>query len=354
MREIASYQGAEEFEDLSDSLAELIRDKELQGKPVEAKPNPTLERPKESDTGVFAAVPVPKKVEGAPATDSATKEIPVVGAAPMDGATKEIPVVGAAPLDGATKEIPIVGAAPMDGATKEIPIVGAAPASPGLEHMKTKAFRLEEGEEDPGHTRTFDGLVTSDIALGADTASDMTVVNIPTAPPADEEDEDEDGQEIYLHEEEEEADDVEKPKTVLTSRGKAFFWGIAVATSPVTIVAALLVLAVFALGIVTVCASMVLCLLLVCAFAVAGSALALVGIIYGGIEIVSGHIGIGLYEIGLGICCGGLALCLGILTFNLAVVALPYVLKQVITFEGYCLKRVGPMLERFREECNGL
>ena len=140
----------------------------------------------------------------------------------------------------------------------------------------------------------------------------------------------------------------------LTKRGKAFFWTIAIGTSPLTLACTIAVLAFFALGIVTVCALIVACLLLVCGEAVAGSALALVGVIYGTIQIIGGNIATGLFEIGLGIASGGVALALGILTYNFAVLVLPYALKQLLTFEGYCIKRVGPMLNRFREECNRL
>ncbi len=363
LREISSYTSAAEFEDLSDSLCDLIKDKELSGKKAVATPavpNPVIEFP-DSDvriaTGTFPKVnkeepavpdgatreiPVipPKGQTSVP--DTATKEIPVIPAVPT-GATIEMPVVtGHAPAavpDGATREIPVVHAVP-DGATREIPVVGATSS----DAMKTREFAVDPDPSD-GATRSFTMIKTSDISLHTD--SDMTVVNIPIPNTEPEEEH----QEIYLDEEGEE----EMPeKTVLTKRGKAFFWGIAVATSPVTILISLLVLSVFALGIVAVCAFIVMTLLLVCAEAVLGSGLTLVGIIYGAIEVISGHPGIGVYEIGLGICCGGLALCLGILTYNLAVLGLPYILKQLLTFEGYCLKRVGPMLERFREECNRL
>ncbi len=396
LREISSYTSASEFEDLSDSLCDLIKNKELSGKravTTPAVPNPTIEFPDDDvrvATGAFPRVtkdqpavpdsatkeiPVMPPRGQASALDGATKEIPVIppkgqttvsdaatreipvvhavptdatiempavtGHAPVtvpDGATREIPVVPAVP-DGATREIPVVPAVP-DGATREIPVVGAASS----DSMKTREFRIDPDPSDDA-TRSFPMIKTSDISLHTD--SDMTVVNIPI--PHNEPEEE--PQEIYLDEETEE----EKPeKTVLTKRGKAFFWGIAVATSPVTILISLLVLSVFALGIVAVCAFIVMTLLLVCAEAVLGSGLTLVGIIYGAIEIISGNPGIGIYEIGLGICCGGLALCLGILTYNLAVLGLPYILKQLLTFEGYCLKRVGPMLERFREECNRL
>jgi len=438
LREIASYTSAEEFEDLSDSLCELIKDKELSEKKVHktpAVPNPTIQFPERDQTaktgeftvpkrdtssvpdgatkeipipgsagavsvpdGATKEIPIPGSAGAVSVPDGATKEIPIPGSAGAvsvpDGATKEIPIPGSAgavsvpdgatkeiPIpgsagavsvpDGATKEIPIPGSAGAvsvpDGATKEIPIPGSAGAvsvpdgatkeipipggggdNPGLEHMKTKAFNMEMGLE-PSHTQNFPSIKTSDISLRADTASDVTIVNLPVDRPSDGEEE---PQEIYL--DEEVAEEEEDKKVVLTPRAKAFFWGIAVATGPVWLIISLLVLSVFALGIVTVCAFIVAALLLVCAEAVAGSGLTLVGIIYGAIEIVSGNPGIGIYEIGLGICCGGLALCLGILTYNLAVLGLPYILKQLLTFEGYCLKRVGPMLERFREECNRL
>lgn len=379
LREIAAYTSAAEFEDLSDSLCDLIRDKELSGKKAPSAPAPAIEIP-DGDvrvaTGAFPrinkeqpAVPdtatreipvIPPKGETAvPDTatreipvippkgqmnipDTATREIPIVPAVP-DGATREIPVISqgtpVAVPDTATREIPIIHPVP-DTATREIPIAGGT----SDESMATREFGVVQDTSD-SNTRSFPLIKTSDISLQTD--SSITMINIPIPTEEDEEE----SQEIYL---DEVAEEEKSEKIVLTKRGKAFFWGIAVATSPVTILGALLVLALFALGIVAVCAVIVLTLLLVCAEAVLGSGLTLVGVIYGAIEIVSGNPGIGIYEIGLGICCGGLALCLGILTYNLAVLGLPYILKHLLTFEGYCLKRVGPMLERFREECNRL
>ena len=354
LREISSYTSASEFEDLSDSLCELIRSKELSGKkPITtpAVPNPVIEFP--DDDVKIATGTFPKATkEQPPVPDTATREVPVIPpkgqTAVPDTATKEIPVIpmGAtieipvvsqgAPAtvpDGATREIPIVGAV-SDAATKEIPIVGADNS------MATREFSVDPVLADD-KTISFQPIKAEEIPSGG---NDTTLV-IPVVDPSEEL-----PQEIYLDEETD-----EKPeRTVLTKRGKAFFWGIAVATSPVTVLISLIVLSVFALGIAAICAVIALTLVLVCAEAVLGSGLTLVGVIYGAIEIISGHPGIGIYEIGLGICCGGLALCLGILTYNLAVLGLPYILKQLLTFEGYCLKRVGPMVERFREECNRL
>lgn len=301
LREISSYTTAEEFSELTDSLAELINDREEK---------------KAADT--VAAVPVP----------AIQKEDP------SSAATGEFRPISQKPAGSCAD------------ATVEIPVQGAVPATDGLENMKTKAFQVERGELSPDKTQQFSGIKTSDISIKTDTASEITVVNIPAIDPYEEE------TEIYLDDEDEVED--EEGAVVLTSRGKAFFWGITVVSSPFVLLAALLVLGIFALGIAVVCAFIVAALALVCCEAVAGSGLTLVGVIYGAIEIVSGNTGIGIYEIGLGICCGGLALCLGILTYNFAVLVLPYALKQLIAFEGYCLKRVGPMVRRFREECNRL
>lgn len=312
LSEIASYTTEWDFEDLSDSLAQLIKDKEESKKPA---PDETREISVDVDEDVKIAPGVP---------DGATREIPVI----RDDATREMPAV----RDGATREIPAI----RDDATKEIP----TPQSGVSENMKTKAFALENGDAAP--TQSFGSIKTSDIAIPPEASDAPTVVDLPVIP--------EDGeQEIYLDE-----GDEEEGRVALTKRGRAFFWSIAVLTSPVTIVASLLVLLVFALGIATVCALIAGVFVLVCAEAVAGGGFTLVGLIYGAIEIVGGSLGTGIYEMGLGICCGGIALAVGILTYNVATVALPYALRQLIAFEGYALKRVGPMLDRFREECNKL
>ena len=80
----------------------------------------------------------------------------------------------------------------------------------------------------------------------------------------------------------------------------------------------------------------------------------LVGLIWGITQIFASHIGIGIYEMGLGVVIGGAALGAGILIYNFSVVVLPRFLKHLISFEGYCLRHVGPMLDRMREECNRL
>ncbi len=308
LKEITSYRTPRDFDDLADGLAEIIKEKVA----------PKKEAFSESNNVMAEGSAVPK-------AETAVFKVPT------DNGYKDAPA----------------SAPSVDASTREIPRAKVREGSAQSDIMKTRSFVPEkraESQTEIQSTRTFDGIKSDDVPDKA--LSGITAVNIPVIKEAYA---DEGVQEIYLDEEGPEED-----KVVLTKRGRSFFWGITVSVSPLLLIACILVLAVFALGIVAICALIGGAILLVCGEAVAGFGLAFVGIIYGSIEIVGGNMGIGIYEIGFGLCCGGLFLALGILTYNLAVVVLPYVLKQLISFEGYCIKRVGPMINRFREECNRL
>ena len=138
----------------------------------------------------------------------------------------------------------------------------------------------------------------------------------------------------------------------LTPRGKAFFWGLLVLTLPLSLSFCAMLLLVFALCFLTVCALIAASFLLIGGEVVAGTASFLVGVIYGIIQICTTSVGIGIYEIGLGIICAGVFLALGVLTYHLAVRGLPYILRQELLFARYLLRQVKPTLNRWREECN--
>ncbi len=138
----------------------------------------------------------------------------------------------------------------------------------------------------------------------------------------------------------------------LTSRGKAFFWGILIATLPLSLCFTAMMVFIFALCFFTVCALIAASFLLVGGEVVAGTASFLVGVIYGIIQICTTSVGIGIYEIGLGIICAGVFLALGVLTYYLAVRGLPYVLRQELLFTRHLLRQIKPMINRWREECN--
>ena len=308
LKEVTSYRTPRDFDDLADGLADIIKEKiELKKEEVSEEKKDTAESSSltKAETAVFKISEVKGEDESVPVSKTSVT------------------------------------------ATREIPKVYTKGAASQSDIMKTRAFVTEKKEEsitEIQSTRTFDGVrAQQHLAVPF---SDKTAVNIPAIKESYADDA---VQEIYLDEE-----GIEDEKVVLTKRGKAFFWGITVSLSPILLIVCLLVLGVFAFGIVAMCALIGAAIMLVCGEAVAGFGLAFVGIIYGVIEIVGGNVGIGIYEIGFGLCCGGLFLALGILTYNLAVVVLPYVLKQLISFEGYFIKRVGPLVNRFREECNRL
>ena len=333
LREITAYTSSEDFADLSDSLADLIKEKDTDPTTENKSEIPHAIDPPEDPRIATGEIQLPKT------TDS--------GARLSD--TQAVPVVHTQQFS-AIKD-PAALAVDENMKTKAIGVI----KDPVAENMKTKIAGIqkvpEAAEENVESTRTFTAVKenqpeqkkkSSHDWTEEDSGFDGAVVDIVYDERND--------QEIYL----EDGEHDENKKVELTKRGKAFFWSIAIGTSPLSFTCALAVLAVFALGIITVCALIVACLLLVCAEAVAGSALTLVGVIYGAIQMIEGNTATGLFELGLGIVSGGIALALGILTYNFAVLVLPYGLKQLLTFEGYCLKRVGPMINRFREECNRL
>lgn len=345
LREIASYSAPEEFEELSNSLAELIKDKEMpdadgaadkaDGHKADTAEVKDENKGAEDDTRDAEDDGLDKTV-GAPESFAEMKRAPRPHNKPA--ASHVIP-----------KEADVNDTVTLPrrngGHGRPIPIraVTAQPA-PGTD-MSTRAFSIEGGEAiaSANETRTFANIKTGDIAIVGEHEKNASPAS--TAAAADE-------QEIYL---DDDGTLPEEPgKVKLTGKGKAVFVGVCVAAFIPALVVALLVLGIFALGIVTVCAFIVAAILLLCAETVAGCGATLVGIIYGAIEIVSGSPGIGIYEIGLGIACGGAAMFFSILTYNLAVVAMPYILKQLITFEGYCLKEVGPMIRRFKGRCAGI
>lgn len=138
----------------------------------------------------------------------------------------------------------------------------------------------------------------------------------------------------------------------LTSRGKAFFWGILLATLPLSLCFVTMMAFIFGLCFLMVCVLIAASFLLIGGEVVAGTASFLVGVIYGIIQICTTSVGIGIYEIGLGIICAGVFLALGVLTYYLAVRGLPYVLRQELLFTRHLLRQVKPMINRWREECN--
>ena len=345
LREVEDYGCADDFKELSDSLAALIfsraaREKKAAEKSADAAVSAQTamsetETAAETETDNAAM----SETDNAAGTDISTDT-----AAETDGGK----VCEPDRWDGAEK-----GGEPDKAEIVE-------PEKPETQSMADRetaqsvpsSDTVRINTADIGSTRAFDTVRAEGAPTGTVPAptSVVSVGHSEERGVAAKDIADGDTQEIYLDEETSPI----REKTVLTSRGKVFFWVITVLTSPLWICCGALIMCVFGIAVAAVCAFMAACICLVCAEAAAGGAVALVGIIYGISRIFTGSPAAGIFEIGLGIAVGGVALALGILTYNFAVVVLPGLLRQLISFEGYCLRRIPPALDRFREECNRL
>ena len=338
LREVEDYGCADDFKELSDSLAALIFSRaERERKAIENSADAAM-----SETEYASA----DKTEYASGeTECAAGDVSADTAANTDGGVKVCEPDRAV---GAEK-----GREPDNAEIRESEKTEAESTADRETAASVPASdTLRINTADIGSTRAFDSVRAESASAGTVTAPTSVVpVGSSEERGASAKDiADGDTQEIYL---EEETLPI-REKTVLTSRGKVFFWVITVLTSPLWICCGALIMCVFGICVAAVCAFMAACICLVCAEAAAGGAVALVGIIYGISRIFTGSPAAGIFEIGLGIAVGGVALALGILTYNFAVVVLPGLLRQLISFEGYCLRRIPPALDRFREECNRL
>lgn len=320
LREITEYTSAEDFTELSDSLAEIIRSEQGAG-----------ETEKTADETTDEISPVPDAETPSDASDETVSDTDDESETPAE--LVEV-VSSVTPMENVTEE--------KEAVVEEAPTEETSPDTPSENALKTQSFEIPKTD------------ASEVIAVSSDVGADMNRTKLcPVVPPTTAEitqnTEPDAPQEIILGDE-----SAIREKVKLTPRGKMFFWLILVLTSPITLTAAAGLLALFCISVLAVCIIIVLLIGLVLGEAALGCAGTLVGIIYGAIQIFGGDVGIGIYEIGLGIIIAGVSLALAILTYNLAAIAMPFVLKQLLTFWGYFIKRLVPVVSRFREECNRL
>lgn len=241
---------------------------------------------------------------------------------------------GAAASAGASFSAKDFDTAPEAGAVPEKADYPVRTAGAGI-YVETKTFDV---------TRPFDNPADNSESsknINAQTQSFPSYLTDDTAQPT--------GEGIILGD-----DSAVVEKTVLTARGRAFFVLITVLTSPLWLTAAALLFALFALSVVAVCVFTCIAFALVVAEIAAGGAGFFVGLIYGILKIIGGLPGTGLYEMGIGIIAIGVAAALSVLTYAFATGTLPFILKEVFLFWGVFVRRIGVIVERFREECNRL
>jgi len=132
------------------------------------------------------------------------------------------------------------------------------------------------------------------------------------------------------------------------NRDYSRFWLIFWLTLPFTLILGLAGAAVF-LGLIAVLVlSIVGLTALLIAVSVAGTALALVGIIYGAIQLFSGSGPAGLYEIGEGLMIAGGTMLAGILLYNAAVRLAPFLIRKTARLIGVTAKALKKLFLKIK------
>ena len=132
-------------------------------------------------------------------------------------------------------------------------------------------------------------------------------------------------------------------------KGTPAFWAIFFLTIPITVP---IIFAIFVILFSVIAAMAVMIVGLIGALigiVAAGSALALIGIVYGVTQTFTA-LPIGLYEIGLGVLIGGIAMFAGILVYNFAVRFLPFAIKNVIVFIKFVIKKIKYLFYFLKKE----
>ena len=127
------------------------------------------------------------------------------------------------------------------------------------------------------------------------------------------------------------------------------FWILFGVSLPITIPLALAVLGVFGLMWGVLVGIIVGAIGALAVVVTAGTAVSLVGIIYGVVQLFT-SVATGLYEIGIGIVVAGIVLALGILLYNFAVRLVPILIKLVWKLFKYVLGRLKELFNYLRKE----
>lgn len=133
-------------------------------------------------------------------------------------------------------------------------------------------------------------------------------------------------------------------------KGSPLFWTLFVLTLPITIPLLLVICAVFGILYVAVTALIVAFSGAMVAMVACGTAVALIGIIYGATECFKNP-PIGLFEIGVGIAVGGVTMLISVLLYNIAVRFTPRLYKLVNRFGGWVFGGIGQIYTNIKKEC---
>jgi uncharacterized membrane protein len=135
-----------------------------------------------------------------------------------------------------------------------------------------------------------------------------------------------------------------------SASNSTIFWVLFGVSLPVTIPIALAVLGLFIGVWGALAASIIASIASLIILVAGGTALSLIGIIYGITKLFS-VVPIGIYEIGLGVLIGGCVMFGGILFYNFAVRLLPYLIKLVARLFKYLYGQLKVLFVFLRKEC---
>lgn len=134
------------------------------------------------------------------------------------------------------------------------------------------------------------------------------------------------------------------------SPNSTMFWVLCTVSLPITLPLAFVALGAF-LGVWAALAGLIAAAIAaLIGVSAIGTALALVGVIYGISQLFS-QLPVGLYELGLGIIIGSTAMFVGILIYNFAIRLLPLLMRLWGRFFGYVLRKLRVLFGFLRKEC---
>lgn len=133
-------------------------------------------------------------------------------------------------------------------------------------------------------------------------------------------------------------------------KGSPLFWTLFILTLPITVPLFLVVCGVFGVLYAAVTALIIAFACAMIATVACGTALALVGIIYGATQCFKA-LPIGLFEIGVGIALGGVTMLVSVLLYNIAIRYIPRLYKLVGRFGGWVFGGIGKLYTNIKKEC---
>ncbi len=128
------------------------------------------------------------------------------------------------------------------------------------------------------------------------------------------------------------------------------FWVLLVLTLPITLTLLVGLLLLFIFIVAGLAFSVFLLLVGLAGVVFGGTGISLAGMMLG-VTFLLRELSVGLYEIGIGICVGGTTMLLGVLMYNGAVRLMPYLIRQMMRLGLWGLRKLWSLLILCKEEC---